>query len=62
MSYSPALTTAPPPTQDRPHLLSFDCAEDCSVEHWIEINWRVETEDEELFGYLIEDSCFVGSR
>jgi hypothetical protein len=62
MQHCPTLTTHPPETKNRPHLLSLDCAEECSVEHWVEINWRVEIDEEDLKGYLLEDSCFVSSR
>lgn len=64
MQYSPTFTTPPPQTQNRPSLHSFDSTEECSVEHWIEVNWRVElaAAEDDLSGYFLEDSCFVGSR
>lgn len=46
----------------KPLLLSLDSGTECSLDHWIEISWLVEREDEEIEGYLLEDSCFLASH
>jgi hypothetical protein len=43
-------------------LHSFDSGPECSLDHWIEISWLVEREEDEIFGYLLEDSSFVATR
>jgi len=60
-AYSFPLAPQPQPFP-RPLLRSFDSGPECSLDHWIEISWLVERADEELEGYLLEDTCFVGSR
>jgi hypothetical protein len=30
--------------QSRPELLSFDCGDECSLDHWLEVYWLVEEE------------------
>jgi hypothetical protein len=63
MQQSPSsLFTPHPQPQPRPFLRSFDSGPECSFDHWIEVSWMVEHEEDELDGYLLEDSCFVASR
>lgn len=61
MSYSPTIPSPPPVprAQPRPFLVSFDSAREFSVDHWLEVSWLVEREDEEeIEGYVFED-CLV---
>jgi hypothetical protein len=66
MQYSPALPSPPstaslPPTPQalrRPFLVSFDSGHECSLEHWLEVTWLVEHEEDELVGYVFED-CLI---
>ena len=43
-------------------LLSFDSCHESSLDHWLEVSWLPEQEEDDLRGYLFEDSCFVASR
>lgn len=63
MQYSPTLASSHSSvTQIRPTPCSLDCGEEFSLDHWLELSWLVEREEEDLAGYLLEDSCIVGSR
>jgi hypothetical protein len=62
MQYAPLLTTQPPQAPNRPSLRSFDSSRQCSVEYWREVYGLLEPEEDDLTGYLFEDTCFVGSR
>jgi hypothetical protein len=60
MQYSPTL---PPPlpltlAEHRPFLASFDSGQEFSLDHWLEVSWLVEREQDELQGYVFED-CLV---
>jgi hypothetical protein len=57
MQYSPIVPALQHlPAERRPYLVSFDSGHECSVEHWLEVSWLVKHEDEELEGYVFEDS------
>jgi hypothetical protein len=64
MQYSPNIPSpSSPQSTRRPFLVSFDSGHECSLDHWVELSWLVEhEEDEELTGYLVEDSCFVVTK
>ena len=63
MQYSLSLSSAPPPQpEQKPFLVSFDSGRECSLDHWLEVSWLVQHEDDELEGYCFEDSCFVATR
>lgn len=32
--------------QSRPEILSYDCGDECSLDHWLEVYWLVEEEFE----------------
>ncbi len=60
MQYSPPL---PPPQlapqlESRPFLVSFDSAREFSLDHWTEVSWLVEQQQDEFEGYVFED-CLV---
>ena len=42
--------------EGRPYLVSFDSGHECSLEHWLEVSWLVEHEEDELKTYVFEDS------
>jgi hypothetical protein len=46
----------PVPAERRPYLVSFDSGHECSLEHWLEVSWLVEHEEDELSTYVFEDS------
>jgi hypothetical protein len=57
MQYSP---TVPMPhsarqLEKRPLLVSFDSAREFSLDHWIEVSWLVERQQEQFEGYVFED-------
>jgi hypothetical protein len=57
MQYSPITQSPqPPPAERRPYLVSFDSGHECSLEHWLEVSWLVEHEEDELEMYVFEDS------
>ncbi len=57
MQYSPSMPWTPPPQAEaRPVLVSFDSGHECSLDHWLEVAWIVEQEDDALEGYVFEDS------
>jgi hypothetical protein len=59
MQYSPSTPSNPPfPAERRPFLASFDSGHECSLDHWLEVSWLVEHEEDELDGYVFED-CLV---
>lgn len=59
MQYSSAPPSPPPiPAERRPCLVSFDSGHECSLEHWLEVSWLVEHEEDELSTYVFED-CLV---
>jgi hypothetical protein len=59
MQYSLTTPSSPPrPAERRPFLFSFDSGRECSLEHWLEVSWLVEHEEDELEGYVFED-CLV---
>ena len=58
MQDSPAIPSPPPQAERRPFLVSFDSGHECSLEHWLEVSWLVEHEEDELDGYVFED-CLV---
>jgi len=59
MQYSLTVPVSLPlPAERRPFLVSFDSGHECSLEHWLELSWLVEHEDDELEGYVFED-CLV---
>jgi hypothetical protein len=60
--FSPVASALSPQTRNKPLACSIDSGQECTLDHWIEITWLEEREDDELAGYLFEDSCFVGSR
>lgn len=63
MQYSPAL--ASPQflhALQRPPLKSLDSGQECSLDHWLEVAWLVEHEEDELQGYVFDDSCLLLSR
>lgn len=33
-------------TVSRPEILSYDCGDECSLDHWLEVYWLVEEEFE----------------
>lgn len=41
----------------RPHLDSFDSGQECSVDHLRELYRLLETEYQDLDGYVFDDSC-----
>ncbi len=57
MQYSP--TVPQPPyqslTEHRPFLISLDSAREFSLDHWLEVSWLVEHQEDELKGYVFED-------
>jgi len=57
MQFSP--TVPPPPSQplaeQRPFLVSFDSGREFSLDHWLEVSWLVEHQEDELEGYVFED-------
>ena len=60
MLNSPVFTSTRPIQADsRPHLISYDSGPECSIEHWKEISWFVQHEDDELEGYLFTDDSEV---
>ena len=60
MQYSP--TIPPPPAlaqpENKPLLTSFDSGREFSLDHWLEVSWLVERQQDELQGYVFED-CLV---
>ena len=57
MQFSPAISSPQPPSSERrPYLVSFDSGHECSLEHWLEVSWLVEHEEDELKTYVFEDS------
>lgn len=57
MQYSPTLPTPHVVSQleDRPSLVSFDSAREFSLDHWMEVSWLVEQQQDEFEGYVFED-------
>ena len=56
MQLSPTISSPQPPADRRPYLVSFDSGHECSLEHWLEVSWLVEHEEDELKAYVFEDS------
>jgi hypothetical protein len=58
MQYSPTTPLSQSLSAERrPYLVSFDSGHECSLEHWLELSWLVEHE-EELDEDVFED-CLV---
>jgi hypothetical protein len=57
MQFSPTLSPPHPAPQleNRPFLVSFDSAREFSLDHWIEVSWLVEQQQDEFEGYVFED-------
>ncbi len=57
MQYSATLPPPQPPPEleNRPFLVSFDSAREFSLDHWIEVSWLVEHQQDEFEGYVFED-------
>jgi hypothetical protein len=55
---STTLLSKPIPAERRPYLVSFDSGHECSLEHWLEVSWLVEHEEDDLDTYVFED-CLV---
>ena len=51
-----------PQAETKSRLLSFDSGHKSSLDHWLEVSWLPEHEEDDLRGYLFEDSCFVALR
>jgi hypothetical protein len=60
MLYPPTIPTpqSAPQLENRPFLDSFDSAREFNLDHWMEVSWLVEHEEEETEGYVFED-CLV---
>jgi hypothetical protein len=43
--------------QPKPLLTSYDSGEECSLAHLVELVRLIESEDRELEGYLLDDTC-----
>ncbi len=41
----------------KPHLKSFDSGQECSFDHLRELYSLLEVEDQELDGYVFDDTC-----
>ena len=54
--FSTTPLSQPLPAERRPYLVSFDSGHECSLEHWLEVSWLVEHEEDELSTYVFEDS------
>jgi hypothetical protein len=54
--FSTAPLSQPVSAEHRPHLVSFDSGHECSLEHWLEVSWLVEREEDELSAYVFEDT------
>jgi hypothetical protein len=58
-------TDATAQAQCKPHLITFDSSEECSLTHLEEVFRIVEIaefDDHELKGYLFDDSCLLISE
>ena len=58
-------SVAPPQTQGKPNLSSYDSGQECSIAHWMEVCRLVELaerDDRELKGYVFDDSCLLVSE
>ena len=57
MQYSPTIAPPQPLAQaeHRPFLTSFDSGREFSLDHWLEVSWLVEREQDELKGYVFDD-------
>ena len=58
--YMQSSPTNPSPTpvaqaERRPFLVSFDSGREFSLDHWMEVSWLVERQQDELEGYIFED-------
>jgi hypothetical protein len=57
MQYSPAIPAPPQPIgEHRPFLVSLDSGCEFSIDHLVDIAWLIEHQDDELEGYIFEDS------
>jgi hypothetical protein len=57
MQYSSAIAAPPQPIGElRPFLNSLDSGHEFSVEHLVNVAWLIEHQDDELEGYVFEDS------
>ena len=41
------------------HLASLDSGQERGLDHWLEISWLVEKEEDDLKGYLFDDRCLL---
>jgi hypothetical protein len=56
MQYSPTIPSVPPrQAEHQPFLVSFDSSREFSLDHWVEVSWLVERQEDELEGYVFED-------
>ena len=56
---------APPQTQGKPNLSTYDSGHECSLAHWLEVCRLVELaerDDLESKGYVFDDSLLVPNR
>jgi hypothetical protein len=61
MQYAPTISAPPQPTgEQRPFLVSLDSAQEFSVDHLVNVAWLVEHQDDDLEGYVFEDSLVAG--
>ena len=62
MQYSPTISMLPsqPIGEQRPVLLSLDSGREFSLDHYVEVAWLVERQEDELEGYVFEDSLVAG--
>jgi hypothetical protein len=57
MQYSPTISAPPQPiAEHRPFLVSLDSAHEFSVDHLVNVAWLIEHQDDDLEGYVFEDS------
>ena len=57
MQLSPTIPSPQSPSSERrPYLVSFDSGHECSLEHWLEVSWLVEHEEDDLNMYVFEDT------
>ena len=63
MQFSPAISSVNQrQAENRPHSTSFDCGQEFSLEHWLEVNWLVEREEDDLAGYVFDDPLLLVSH
>jgi len=57
MQYSQAIPAPPQPLgEHRPFLNSLDSGHEFSVDHLVNVAWLIKHQDDELEGYVFEDS------